>query len=108
MKSTLFESDEAFWKAFEQFNFLYGGMFFEWKPTTARKEHDDIFNVRIKPSETYFRKELGGYSYDSAEKLSMSSMEKLLYVVIGLNEDLGTFLQSKLDQQMKDLVAKMR
>lgn len=107
MEMTHFKSEDEFWKAFNQFNFLYGGMLLEWKPTTARKEHVDIFNVRIEARETYFRKDLGGHSYDSAELLSMSSMEKTVYVVIGLNAALGDHLQNKLDQQLKELVDRM-
>jgi hypothetical protein len=82
-------------------------MLLEWKPTSANKEHDDMFNVRIARGDTYFRKDVGSFSYDTAEKLAMSSMEKLLYVVIGLNPELGSHLQNKLDQQLKDLVNRM-
>ena len=106
MEMTHFKTEYEFWKVFEQFNYLYGGLF-EWKKTDARKEHIDIFNIRIKPRETYFRKDLGGFSYDSAVLLSMSSMEKLVYVVIGLNSGLGAHLQNKLDQQLKDMVDRL-
>lgn len=108
MEMIHFKSEDEFWKAFEQFNFLYGHMFLEWKPTTARKEHIDLFNVRVAPRETYFRRELGGHGYDSAELLSMSSMEKTVYVVIGLNPALGDYLQNKLDQKLKELGGRMK
>lgn len=107
MEMTHFKTEDEFWKAYEQFNYLYDGMPFEWKQMDARKEHIGIFNVRIKPRETYFRKDLGGFSYESAELLSMSSMEKLVYVVIGINSGLGAHLQNKLDQQWKDMVDRL-
>lgn len=100
-----FETDDAFWNAFEQFNVLYGGSFFGWTPTTARKEHEDLFSVRIGPRETYFRKDIG--SFRDAEKLSMASMEKILYVLIGLNQNLGTRLQMRLDEEAKDLASRL-
>ncbi len=103
---TYFKAEEDFWKAFRQFNFLYGSLF-EWKQTTARKEHDDMFGVCIEARQTYFRKDVGNYGYDSVEKLSMSSMEKLVYVVIGLNPALGTHLQNRLEQESKDLADRL-
>jgi hypothetical protein len=103
MEKSYFESTEKFWDALRQFNVLYGGFLFEWKPTTARKEHEDLFNVRVEPGDTYFRKDVAGLSYDSALKLSRPSMEKLLYAVIGVNPSLGTDLQELLDQKMKDM-----
>ena len=100
-----FETDDAFWNAFEQFNVLCGGSFFGWTPTTARKEHEDLFSVRIGPRETYFRKDIG--SFRDAEKLSMASMERILYVIIGLNPNLGVGLQMKLDKAAEDLVSRL-
>ena len=103
MKLTHFESEADFQKAVDQFSVLCGGFNHEWKTTHARTEHDDLFNVHIEPRELHFRKNLGSETYGSVARLSVASMEKVLYVVIGLNPSLGTRFQKILDREIQDL-----
>ena len=42
-------------------------------------------------------------TYGSVARLSVASMEKVLYVVIGLNPSLGTRFQKILDREIQDL-----
>lgn len=99
MEMTYFPLETDFWIAFEQFNVLCGP-YFKWNRTKARKHHEDIFNIRIESGETYFKKQVDSFS--SVEKLSMSSMGKMLYTVISLNPSLATKLQQTLNDQLAE------
>lgn len=97
-----FETKEDFWAAFKSFDALYGH--FGWQSTTARKNHEDLFGIPIESGEVYFRKDLGG-AWGSTEKLSNSSMEKILYVAIVLNPGLRKLGDDMAESAMQRLHA---
>lgn len=97
----LFSSEKEFREAFEKFNALHG--YTDWKQTTARKGHEDLFGVQILEHEVYFKKSLGGWS--EVTKLSQTSMEKILYVVIELNPILAGLGQKMHDDYLAKIVA---
>lgn len=97
-----FKTDDDFWTAFGHFNSLYGD--FGWSATTARKNHDDIFGVKILETETYFKLESGG-GFHQVEKVAMSSMERIVYLLMSKNprlERLGEEIEKKQYQAMVD------
>jgi hypothetical protein len=62
-----------------RFNALFGG-WNEWRPTSARKEHQDLFGEVICDGEIYYKRQMGP-AWDDVIKLSRLSMERLLYAV---------------------------
>jgi hypothetical protein len=86
-------SDEkSFREDLQRLNALCGPVW-HWEPTKARKEHTDNFDAPIRRGETYFKKTCGvGYGDDI--KLSRTSMETVLFAVIGSNP----FLQMAADR----------
>jgi hypothetical protein len=103
-----FASEDAFWKAFERYNALNGSGF-RWETPTAAKEHVDLFGVVIKDNELYFRKQNSGNAY-AAQKLSRSSMEKVLYLTVEtvpLLESLSKRALAREQQEFADMAAKL-
>ena len=52
--------------------------FSPWRPTTAHKSHEDLFGQKIKPSETYYKRE-AGIAVDDIIKLSKRPMGRFVY-----------------------------
>lgn len=75
-----FDSNKEFWAAFQRFNAL-NGEGWRWETPTARTCHTDEFGVKIEAGETYFRKNYSS-AYDAVTKISRSSMEKLIFIVV--------------------------
>lgn len=74
-------SEKDFHMMVRKFNSLSKA--FEWKYTTARKAHKDLFGNIIRINQVYLKKNSLIY-YDDI-KLSYLSMEKLLYAVFHNN-----------------------
>ena len=60
--------------------------YFPWKPTTAMKTHIDEYGHKIEKKEIYYKRE--NSAYNSEIKLSKSSMEKLLIIIVNQNDTL--------------------
>ena len=76
----MFKTEKDFQEALTRLNAL-NNEWYCWNPTTARKDHVDAFGAPIKWGETYYKMELGG-SVTNHEKLSRSSMETFLRLVV--------------------------
>lgn len=100
-----FKKEEDFWSAFNRFNALYGK--FGWSRTSARKDHDDIFGVKILERETYFKLQVGG-GFDQVEKVAMSSMERIVYLVMSCNPSLERLGEEMDDKQRQAMVDALR
>lgn len=83
-----FKSEQEFWEYYKRFNAICGGTWHGWKPTQARSRHEDLFGLRILPGQMFFRKQAAGDGgFDL--KLSLSSMEKILLIVMVQNRSLN-------------------
>ncbi len=50
----------------------------EWRYTTAKKDHEDLFGVTIKEGEGYFKRDYG-QAWDDVIKMSRESMDKFIH-----------------------------
>jgi hypothetical protein len=85
-----FKSEEEFWKCYQRFNALCGDNWLGWKLIQARAGLEDMFGLRISSGDMYFRKQTS-YEYGSEFKLSMTSMERILLIVMIQNAGLNEF-----------------
>lgn len=96
-----FESEEKFLRSFEGFNvLLYGG---RWETPNAQKDHEDIYGQKICRGETYFKLQVGG-SFTSYQKVSTSSMEKMLYLVMRQNRSLEKMAEDAVKKQFDGVI----
>ena len=95
------ESQRLVW----MLNALYFGSpyfgFDGWKPTKARKNHEDAFGDEIQEGEMYFKRQYY-QAWDSVLKLSRRSMDKLLFAVYGGNTDLEKFCEKLHETKSKN------
>lgn len=84
-KMEYFKSYEHFWEAVRTFNALYSDL--GWTKSRAQKDHIDVFGKKVETGEDYFKRQVGGYH--QTEKLAMSSMERLVYLLIVNNPALA-------------------
>jgi hypothetical protein len=83
-----FKSEEEFWKCYQRFNALCGEDWNAWKLIQARTKLEDMFGLRVSSGEMYFRKQTS-YEYGSEFRLSMTSMERILLIVMVENPELN-------------------
>jgi hypothetical protein len=99
--------DERFFELLDMLNALTPE-YAPWQPTQARKEHVDLFGVRIEPGEVYFKRSYG-VAWGQDNKLSRGSMERLLWSLFegnfGLQDFAGRVAQNREDR-MREMIAR--
>lgn len=96
-----FQNEADFKKAFAAFNAL-AAYDEQWQPTTARKDHEDIFGKRIRDGELYYKRQIGP-AWDAVIKVSQLSMERLVYIVMAGNLSLQALGKTLQEQRFKAL-----
>ncbi len=82
MPSWFYRNEDEFREDFERLNAVTSEPL--WQPTKARKEHEDLFGVRIASGEIYYKRRVGS-AWDAAIRLSRQSIERLLYALLQAN-----------------------
>lgn len=98
-----FETDGAFWAAFRRFDALDDGQGQHWETPTAQKRHADLFGDAIAPGEMYFRRRYAGRG--DVLKLSLRSMERLLFAVVAINPWLAEAGERRCRERREQLLA---
>lgn len=80
-----YEPDELA-QMIDRLNGLYG-LGNEWRATTARKEHKDLYGQPIAPGEIYYKRQIGE-AWDAQIKLSQLSLARLVYAIFEGNPGL--------------------
>ena len=68
-----------------------------WQSTKARKEHTDLFGIEIKRNEIYFKRS-DGPAFVDVQKVSMVSMQNLIYSLFNWNFELSETLKEAWDK----------
>lgn len=63
------------------------GPYDQWRATTARKKHRDLYGRLIKSGEVYYKRQIGP-AWDAQLKLSQLSLARLLYALFAGNPEL--------------------
>ena len=89
-------TDEVFDDYLNRLNMLYSPCH-RWQDTKAKKEHIDLFGIKIKPNEIYFKRS-DGAGFIDVQKLSMESMQNLIYSLFNSNFRLSEGLKDIWDK----------
>jgi hypothetical protein len=92
MAREFYQSDADLHAAVDQLNALFDPMR-EFKATTARKDHVDVFGVSIRARETYYKRECGG-GFGNEVKVSSESMERLCGAILFDNRWMSDIVQT--------------